>query len=240
MTRPIKRACVRDRWAAQVWRTHAASTGCRFVLAYMANAQDSQGRHLMAGPGYWKQPQADTCAALGLSDRRLRDRLTEAVDVGLLTRNGGGYRGQTVTFLAQLVDEPKPTERRRTGAAFEDEKGGGRVPPLGAEKGGGLQPPYLWRDPRCQWVRYSWPAPSAGGRADPQPRSRWSARGRTTLTAARTGACCSPRRRTGSGVQVTGGSRSGAMAGGCRNRGGVRGRPALSRCTQSSALAAAT
>src|SRR4051795_1782048 len=142
MTRPIKRACVRDRWAAQVWRTHAASTGCRFVLAYMANAKDSQGRHLMTERGYWKQPQADTCAALGLSDRRLRDRLTEAVDVGLLTRNGGGYRGQTVTFLAQLVGEPKPTERRRTGAAFQDEKGGGRVPPLGTEKGGGLQPSF--------------------------------------------------------------------------------------------------
>jgi hypothetical protein len=32
--------------------------------------------------------------------------------------------------------------------------------------------------------------------------------------------------------QVNGGSRSGAIAGGCRDRGGVRGRPALSRCTE--------
>src|SRR3954452_13337662 len=104
----------------------------------------------------------------------------------------------------------------------------------GAEPAGGHSPPYLWRDPRLT-VRGSSPHPSAWRRAGPQPRSRWSARWTNDLDRG------ADRRRLlaveeGASAVVQFSSRAapgaGAVADGCRNHGEVRGRPALSRCTQ--------
>ena len=125
-----------------------------------------------------ERPPAGMAAAAALDRRHaVQDRFDEQAVVSV----GAGdqhVQRQPVSVDEQVVQAGSPCPGR---------SGCGRS----------AHPPYLWRDPRSTGSVVLGPIRRPGACAGPQPRSRWSARGRTTLTAARTGPCCSPRRRAG-------------------------------------------
>ena len=113
---PRRRVSVRDAWRGRITRTKTISDSVRVLLLYMATATDSQGRPLMDERGYWRQPQAETAAALGITDRRVRSRLQDARAAGWLALAGGGSNGQVQQYRAQVVGEtPAAEQARRTG-----------------------------------------------------------------------------------------------------------------------------
>src|SRR3712207_448323 len=83
-------------------------------------------------------------------------------------------------------------------------------------------PPYLWRDPRATGSVLR-PRPSAWSRVGPEPRSRWSARWTNDLDRGEDRRMLFGAEKDEGTSQVNGGSRSGAVAGGCRDRGGCAG-----------------
>src|SRR4051795_6906037 len=100
-------------------------------------------------------------------------------------------------------------------------------------------PPYLWRDPRGNRFILG-PRPAAGDHAGSLPLSRWSPPRTNDLDRGE------DRRIVAAAEEAVGGVRSRAAPCparrpvGRRGSGKVRGRPALSRCTQRLVLAAAT
>jgi len=84
----------RDRWIAEVLKAHYIGDACRVLLLTLAMT--------MTDKGTVSVPRESLAAILGKHERRISERIAEAVTAGLLDRAGGGYRGRTSEYMAYL------------------------------------------------------------------------------------------------------------------------------------------
>lgn len=91
---PIVSGSLRERWRREVYRTPAITDGCRVVLLAMVDD--------MRQDGYVTVPRDQLADRLGKSERKVSQRLAEAVDARLLDRVVRGQKGRTAVYRALL------------------------------------------------------------------------------------------------------------------------------------------
>jgi hypothetical protein len=84
----------RDRWVVEVLKADYIGDACRVLLLTLAMT--------MTDKGMVSVPRESLAAILGKHERRISERIAEAVSAGLLDRAGGGYRGRTSEYMAYL------------------------------------------------------------------------------------------------------------------------------------------
>jgi len=85
---------LRDRWTAEVLRADYIGDACRVLLLTLAMTMTDKGNVSVS--------RESLATALGKHERRISERIAEAVAAGLLDRAGGGYRGRTSQYTAYL------------------------------------------------------------------------------------------------------------------------------------------
>ncbi|HEY9410952.1 MAG TPA: hypothetical protein VIP77_15325 [Jiangellaceae bacterium] len=119
----------RGRWIDEVFRTPSISDAVRVSL--LALAMD------MNAAGDVSVPRRDLAARLSRSERRVNERLSLAIEAGLIERTGRGSRSRTATFQAVLPG----VDSRTPGCPPIDRLGDGLQHPNSAGLGDGLQHP---------------------------------------------------------------------------------------------------
>lgn len=128
---------VRERWIAEVLRTHAVNNSCKVVLFAMY-------RH-MTDAGRISYPRERLAAEVGFkSEQRVTDRIKEAKDAGLLDVVHPGYRGKTAIYEAMLPCTKEP----RNEVPFEAKGNGLQGPFFGVPFEGGNHPAEDSKPPR--------------------------------------------------------------------------------------------
>lgn len=94
------RRTLRDKWLAEVWTTTLISDGCRVLLLAL-------GRH-MDHKGYVSVPRQQLAAEIGRNERRVGERIEQAVALDFLARVQRGQKGVTSVYRAML---PSPLSR---------------------------------------------------------------------------------------------------------------------------------
>lgn len=85
---------IRERWIAEVLRADYIGDACRVLLLVLARNMTDRGAVSV--------PRHKLATMLGKPERRISERIAEAVKAGLLSRLGGGYRGRTAEYMAYL------------------------------------------------------------------------------------------------------------------------------------------
>lgn len=102
---------LRDRWRVEVFRSAAINDGTRVLLLALAEGMD--------GRGYVSTPRLTLALRVGKSERKVSQRLQEAVAARLLDRVQRGHKGTTATYRALLPDAVRVT----TTGTLTDAKG---------------------------------------------------------------------------------------------------------------------
>lgn len=97
----MTRGTLRDRWRREVYKTSRVGDACKLLLIAMADD--------MRDDGYVTVPREELALRLGRADRRISERLAEAVDARLLDRVQRGQKGRTATYRALLPDTVRVT-----------------------------------------------------------------------------------------------------------------------------------
>lgn len=99
----------RDRWVAEVYRTHLITDGVRVALLALAGEMDDDG--------FVSVPRDELAALLARSPRKVSDRLKAAVDAGFLARAGRGQKYRTAAYQATT---PRPSVSVTPGGPTEN------------------------------------------------------------------------------------------------------------------------
>lgn len=85
---------MRDRWEQEVWTTTDITDGCRVLLLALAKNMDAKG--------YVSVPRTELARQIGRNERRVGERLEQAVESHYLTRVRRGQKGVTSVYRAML------------------------------------------------------------------------------------------------------------------------------------------
>ncbi len=97
------RGTLRDRWRREVLRTSAVTDSCKLLLVVMADEMNADG--------YISITRPELCRRLDRSDRRIAERIQQAVEARLLDRVQRGQKGRTAVYRAMLPDTFSTTDR---------------------------------------------------------------------------------------------------------------------------------
>lgn len=109
------RLYVRERWRAEVYRTHLVGEACRVLLLLLAEHMDDRG--------YVRVPREQLARTLDVKPQRVTDRISEATRAGFLVRLGGGHNARTAQYAANFPPRlvpagPIPTRTPLTGVGI--------------------------------------------------------------------------------------------------------------------------
>ncbi len=97
------RGTLRDRWRREVLRTSAVTDSCKLLLVVIADEMNADG--------YISITRPELCRRLDRSDRRIAERIQQAVEARLLDRVQRGQKGRTAVYRAMLPDTFSTTDR---------------------------------------------------------------------------------------------------------------------------------
>ncbi len=97
-----------EQWRQEVFRS-PISANVRLLLIYMADFMRERDKHVSI-------PRSKMAKALGWSEQRVSERITEAIELGFLYPKSPGYRGHTAEYQGTWPDVPivKSVRKNRT------------------------------------------------------------------------------------------------------------------------------
>jgi len=84
------------RWQAEVWKSTDITDGCRVLLLALVPRMDAKG--------YVSVPRAELTNLLGRNERRIAERIDQALAAGFLDRVRRGQKGVTAVYRVTVPD----------------------------------------------------------------------------------------------------------------------------------------
>lgn len=107
-------------WRREVFRS-PVSANVRLLLVYMSDYVRERDMNVSI-------PRTKMAGALGWSEQRVSERLTEAAKLGFLDSVSAGYRGHTAVYQATFPDVPITKSVRKNRTLPRDQKHGRFTP----------------------------------------------------------------------------------------------------------------